>query len=1003
MGELLWLDQLHLYAVQAIFGSENRSKAICLQEVTVGGRTFARGVAMRSNAAIAIELLNATRFEAYVGVDDALKNRHASLRFKVEGDGRLLWESGSDLRNGDAPLRIDIEIRDVSLLELVVEDSGDAWHTDHAVWGEARLTVEENRADAFRKYWLSDMQPAVVRPGYGMLRSDRAASGGPMRIHGKAYRRGIGVSGNSDLIYTFEKGKYARFLAEIGLDSESGEGTAQFSVFVDGILQYRSSGLTRTDEPRLVEIQLHGAGELRLVTAGDEVAADWANAFLSLAEQAVSGYRRGTEHFRIASSGMAIGLDDQANLVAIRDEYQADSRKAFGNVFGCVSLAGCRVEGGVTYERLDNGGVQFARLLTDRVTGTSCRLIERFVPDHAAVRWEIEIIGSGEPWSTSIETSLFWASGGRLGFWTAWGDPDMQSSEWKDPLESRSFRDLTLGYGGPYFREDDPKVGYSPFHPDVIAIPAATVLSPAFGRGISLVLSPDDDILDMSLRTSATGEMTFAHVNHRISERNPVRLTMHITVHEADWRGGIRWMAERYPACFRPNLQEAYAIAGGGAYSMHEGELDEMKLKRMGFKVNWKASLDFPYMGMFLPPVPDDEQWTRFNTDGSYAGDGNPDPERGEYAPASIGQLKRYAEQMRQAGFDVLSYFNVTEFGKQITGPQDVRLDRDHPELWKHANDFLFHRIADGILRWPQAANRPSAFIETWGWAIGMDPAGENYGNFLLEQAQAHSDRIPASAGICIDRMDWLRFYNDCADDGRSWRNNQAVRSLFLSWKQFMDKLGPLMHSRRKVIFCNNHVRRIDLLKQIDGLFGEFEYSGVAANLMAFCGLFMPAIGWVADEEDLKPDPDAFFQKYLYLGLHTMVPYPGNNHSITPKTEWGERQFLDYGPLMQALSGRRWVLIADAVEVAGKAAKANLFENGREYIVTVTFGSAETAEVIVRNLPELETADTFEICLLHPGKDQPILMKASVVERSLTLHIPLHRRCAVVRLGKGIC
>jgi len=27
--------------------------------------------------------------------------------------------------------------------------------------------------------------------------------------------------------------------------------------------------------------------------------------------------------------------------------------------------------------------------------------------------------------------------------------------------------------------------------------------------------------------------------------------------------------------------------------------------------MNWKASIDFPYMGQFLPPVKDDEKWNR--------------------------------------------------------------------------------------------------------------------------------------------------------------------------------------------------------------------------------------------------------------------------------------------------------------------------------------------------------------------------------------------------------
>ena len=35
-------------------------------------------------------------------------------------------------------------------------------------------------------------------------------------------------------------------------------------------------------------------------------------------------------------------------------------------------------------------------------------LVERFLPKKDSVRWELEVRGKGEPWSTPIETSLTW-------------------------------------------------------------------------------------------------------------------------------------------------------------------------------------------------------------------------------------------------------------------------------------------------------------------------------------------------------------------------------------------------------------------------------------------------------------------------------------------------------------------------------------------------------------------------------------------------------------------
>ena len=72
-------------------------------------------------------------------------------------------------------------------------------------------------------------------------------------------------------------------------------------------------------------------------------------------------------------------------------------------------------------------------------------------------------------------------------------------------------------------------------------------------------------------------------------------------------------MTRRYPQYFDPPNPLANQMAGCGAYSSH-AEINEVeRLMQMAFRVNWKASFDFPYMGMFIPPVASDtEEWTDF-------------------------------------------------------------------------------------------------------------------------------------------------------------------------------------------------------------------------------------------------------------------------------------------------------------------------------------------------------------------------------------------------------
>ena len=144
--------------------------------------------------------------------------------------------------------------------------------------------------------------------------------------------------------------------------------------------------------------------------------------------------------------------------------------------------------------------------------------------------------------------------------------------------------------------------------------------------------------------------------------------------------------------------------------------------------------------------------------------------------------------------------------------------------------------------------------------------------------------------------MDWLRFYNPRGDDGLSWVDGRPARSLYMSWREIMSKLGPLMHRGDKVIFGNNQTKRLELLRHLDGIYCEFGHMGPALNVNAILAVRKPLLCWTPDPGTLQPDPDAYFQRHLHLGAYPTAPYPGNNHCIQPNTA-GDQSYLDYGPL----------------------------------------------------------------------------------------------------------
>ena len=213
-----------------------------------------------------------------------------------------------------------------------------------------------------------------------------------------------------------------------------------------------------------------------------------------------------------------------------------------------------------------------------------------------------------------------------------------------------------------------------------------------------------------------------------------------------------------------------------------------------------------------------------------------------------------------------------------------------------------------------------------------------------------------------------------------------------------MAEMGTLFHAANKVIFLNAITNRTDLMRQADGIYNEIGDIGAELNTSALQCVRKPCIAWTHSENNVRPDPDAYFQRHLYLGVFPTAPLPVNAHSINPSL-WADRWYLDYGPLFTALRGKKWVLAAHCVAVADDAAKANLFEVPSGWVVPVVYGG-ERASVTLKlsNVPGLAASVRCEA--LHPGVDQPQPLNPKVDRGTLTLTVPLKQGCAMVKLIK---
>jgi endonuclease/exonuclease/phosphatase family metal-dependent hydrolase len=65
--------------------------------------------------------------------------RDGSVRFRIEGDGKVLWQSPV-VRQRDAPLPFDVPLEGVKRLALITDDGGDGNASDWALWLEPMLS-----------------------------------------------------------------------------------------------------------------------------------------------------------------------------------------------------------------------------------------------------------------------------------------------------------------------------------------------------------------------------------------------------------------------------------------------------------------------------------------------------------------------------------------------------------------------------------------------------------------------------------------------------------------------------------------------------------------------------------------------------------------------------------------------------------------------------------------------------------------------------------------------
>jgi hypothetical protein len=137
-----------------------------------------------------------------------------------------------------------------------------------------------SRADltAGKLVYLSDLEPTASKwtPYIGggnempllelmfRPRSDRAIDGGPLRLGGKDYRKGLSIHSRTEMTYNL-KGKYRRFKALAGIDDRTRDrGHVEVVIKADDKVLF-SGTFSGKDEPRQLDLDVTNARRLEIL------------------------------------------------------------------------------------------------------------------------------------------------------------------------------------------------------------------------------------------------------------------------------------------------------------------------------------------------------------------------------------------------------------------------------------------------------------------------------------------------------------------------------------------------------------------------------------------------------------------------------------------------------------------------------------------------------------------------------------------------------------------
>ncbi|MDO4550055.1 MAG: NPCBM/NEW2 domain-containing protein [Planctomycetia bacterium] len=174
--------------------------------------------------------------------------------------------------------------------------------------------TEISHTPKMEEIWLEDLNLSISRCGWKKTQSCKSVEGNPLSVGGEKFERGVGTHAPGEIIIMVDP-QGGKFCAKVGINDEAGtSGHAEFLVYGDSKLLWRSGFMTGGEKPKNCEVEFHGMKKIRLVVdTGPEGYGhdhtDWLNAKI---------YYRGKKPYTVSSD--LIRIDEDGKIFDWTDE-----------------------------------------------------------------------------------------------------------------------------------------------------------------------------------------------------------------------------------------------------------------------------------------------------------------------------------------------------------------------------------------------------------------------------------------------------------------------------------------------------------------------------------------------------------------------------------------------------------------------------------------------------------------------------------------------------------